>query len=210
MENPSFSQQFKLVSAQANYWVIFILPLLFSGLIVWLTLNKMIYPFDSGPIISKNALEEIALYVTSAFCFACLLRFLRNKEKFFLWASGLLMLLHFREIHPPNANLVTYFGLIWFFYYAYKNHHFFADYLRSRYLITLLGVGFFSYLVAVSTDERVWRDLIPIPGEQEFHQQLEETLELVGHIAIGCALLFATKKTPQNHAEIKSGDNIPV
>ena len=209
MENPSFSQQLKLVSAQANYWIIFILPLLLSGLIVWLTLNR-IYPYDRDPIIAKNTLEEIALYVTSAFCFMCLLRFLRNKEKFFLWASGLLMLLHFREIHPPHADLVTYFGLIWFFHYAYKNHHFFADYLQSRYLITLLGVGFFSYLIAVSTDERVWKDFIPIPGEREFHNKLEETLELIGHIAIGCALLFASKKPPENHAGTKSGDNLPV
>ena len=209
MENPSFSQQLKLVSAQANYWVIFILPLLFSGLIVWLTLSR-IYPFDRDVIIVKNALEEWSLHITGAFCFMSLLRFLHSKEKFFLWATGLLMLLHFREFHPPNSNFVTYFGLIWFFYYAYKNHHLFADYLRGRYLITLLGVGFFSYLIAVSTDERLWKDFIPIPGEQEFHNKLEETLELLGHIAIGCALLFATKKPPENHAGTHSGDNISV
>jgi hypothetical protein len=209
MENPSFSQQLKLVSAQANYWVIFILPLLLSGFIVWLTLNR-IYPYDRGPIIVKNALEEWSLYITGAFCFMSLLRFLRSKEKFFLWATGLLMLFHFREFHPPHANIVTYSGLVWFFYYAYKNHHFFANYLRRKYLITLLGVGFFSYLIAVSTDERVWKDFIPIPGELEFHEKLEETLELIGHIAIGCALLFATKKPPENHAETQSGANIPV
>jgi hypothetical protein len=198
MEHPSFRQQFKLVSAQANYWVIFILPLLFSGLIVWLTLSR-IYPFDRDPIIVKNALEEWSLHITGAFCFMSLLRFLRSKEKFFLWATGLLMLFHFREFHPPNANIVTYSGLLWFFYYAYKNHHFFANYLRSRYLVTLLGVGFFCYLIAVATDERVWSDLIPIPGEQEFHNKLEETLELLGHIAIGCALLFEStqRQNPQ-------------
>lgn len=209
MENPSFSQQLKLVSASANYWIIFSLPLLFSGFIIWLTLDR-IYPYDRDPIIAKNALEEWSLYVTGAFCFMCLLRFLLSKEKFFLWASGLTMLLHFREFHPPNANVVTYFGLIWFFYYAYKNHHFFADYLRSKYLITLLGLGFFTYLLAVATDERVWRYYIPIPGEQEFHQKLEETLELLGHIAIGCALVFVTRKTPENDAGTKSEDSIPI
>ena len=209
MENPSFSQQFKLVSASANYWIVFILPLLVSWFIVWLTLND-IYPYDQNAIIAKNALEEIALYVVQAFCFMCLLRFLHSKETFFLWASGMLMLLHVREIHPPNANVVTYFGLIWFFYYAYKNHHLFADYLRGRYLVTLLGVGFFSYLIAVSTDERLWRDFISIPGEQKFHQQLEESMEIFGHIAIGCALLFATKKPQEDDPQTKPGDQVPV
>jgi hypothetical protein len=79
-----------------------------------------------------------------------------------------------------------------------------------RYLVTFLGVGFFSYLIAVSTDERLWRDFISIPGEQRFHQQLEESMEIFGHIAIGCALLFATKKTPENPAGTKSEDSIPI
>ena len=191
MENPGLSQQLKLVSTSANYWLIFCVPLVIAGLIIQLILHQ-VYPFD------KYLLEDVALLVTSGFCLLCFSRFIYSKEKFFLWATGLLMLLHFREFHPPNSNFVTYFGLIWFFYYAYKNHHFFADYLRSKYLITLLGVGFFSYLIAVSTDERVWKDFIPIPGEQEFHKKLEETLELIGHIAIGCALLFAAKKPPAN------------
>lgn len=197
MENPSFSQQWKLVSALANYWIIFIPPLLFSGFIIWLILNN-IYPYDREVIIVKNALEEIALNLTLAFCFLCLLRFLYSKEKFFLWASGMMMIIVIREIHPPNANIVAYFGLLWFFYYAYKNHHLFADYLHSKYLVTLLGVGFFSYVLAVATDERVWVFWIPIPGEDIFHVKLEETLEVLGHIAIGCALLFATKKSPAN------------
>lgn len=197
MENPSFSQQWKLVSALANYWIIFIPPLLFSGFIIWLILNN-IYPYDREVIIVKNALEEIALDLTLAFCFLCLLRFLYSKEKFFLWASGMMMIIVIREIHPPNANIVAYFGLLWFFYYAYKNHHLFADYLHSKYLVTLLGLGFFSYVLAVATDERVWVFWIPIPGEDIFHVKLEETLEVLGHIAIGCALLFATKKSPEN------------
>ena len=108
------------------------------------------------------------------------------------------MIIVIREIHPPNANIVAYFGLLWFFYYAYKNHHLFADYLHSKYLVTLLGLGFFSYVLAVATDERVWVFWIPIPGEDIFHVKLEETLEVLGHIAIGCALLFATKKSPEN------------
>ena len=198
MDNPSFAQQWKLVSTSANYWIIFIPPLVISVSIIWLTLNH-IHPYDKSVLATKNVLEEAALHVTSGFCFLCLLRFLYSKEKFSLWAFWMMMLLFIREIHPPIADYSTYISLLWLFYFAYKNHHIFAGYLRSRYLVTLLGVGFFTYVLAVTTDERVlMRDLVPIPGEGKFHTKLEETLELIGHIAIGCALLFATKKTSEN------------
>lgn len=193
MENPSFFQQWKLVSASANYWIVFLLPLSISGFIIWLTLNN-ISPYDKEVLNTKNLLEEISLHLTSGFCFLCLLRFLTSKDQFFLWASGMMMVLFIREIHPPIADYSTYIGLLWLFYFAYKNHHIFADYLPSKYLVTLLGVGFFTYFLAVTTDERVWRFL---PGEYTFHTKLEESLELLGHIAIGCALLFATKKTSE-------------
>lgn len=189
METPSFAQQWKLASTAANYWIIFIPPLVFTGLIIWLSL-KEIPPYDSPQLIVKNALEEIALHVTSGFCFLCLLRFLYSKDKFFLWSSGLLLLLFFREIHIPVMSKGIYIFLPMIFFLAYRKHHIVADYIRSKYVVTLLGAGFFTYVLAVTTDERVWRF---VPGEMIFHTKLEETLELLGHVLIGCALLFATK-----------------
>lgn len=205
MENPSFSEQWKLVSASANYWIVFLPPLIISVFIIWLILNQ-IYPYDKNLFISnddvlatKNVLEELALYVTSGFCFLCLLRYLYSRDKFFLWASSMMMVLFFRELHPPISSIGVYLLLLWLFHIAYKKHYLFADYIRSKYLVTLLGIGFFTYFLSVTTDERVWRDWIPIPGEQIFHTKLEESLELIGHIVIGCALLIATKKTPENN-----------
>lgn len=197
MENPGFLQQFKMVCRSANFWIIFVLPLIASGFIIWLSL-EYIYPYDRPQLYVKNAMEEVALHVTSGLCFLCLLRFLYSKDKFFLWASAMMMIFHVREIHPPNATLAAYLGLLWLFYYAYKNHHLFAGYIRSKYLVTLLGVGFFTYVLSVTTDERVWRF---VPGEYIFHTKLEETLEVLGHLVIGCALLFATKKSPDKLAE---------
>ena len=197
MENPGFWQQWKLVSKSANYWIAFLPPLIISGLIIGLTLNQ-IHPYDKDVWAIKDALEEAALHATSGFCFLCLLRYLYSKDKFFLWGPGMMMILFIREIHPPIADYSTYICLIWLFYIAYKKHHIFADYIQNRYLVTLLGLGFFTYFLAVTTDERVWRDWIPIPGEQQFHTKLEETLELLGHIAIGCALLFAKKQPSAN------------
>jgi hypothetical protein len=201
MENPSFSQQWKLVSSSANYWIIFPLPLLVTVIITWLILER-IFPYDINLVVSrddvlvtKNVLEELALYVTGGFCFLCLLRYLYSKDKFSLWASAMMMVLFFREIHPPVSSAGVYVLLVMLFYIAYKKYHIFADYIGNKFLVTLLGVGFFTYVIAVSTDERVWRF---VPGELLFHTKLEETLELLGHISIGCALLFATRKTSEN------------
>lgn len=201
MENPSFSQQWKLVSNSANYWIIFVPPLLVTVFITWLILDR-IFPYDVNLIVSmddvlatKNVLEELALYVTGGFCFLCLLRYLYSKDKFFLWASGMMMVLFFRELHPPISSAGVYVLLIMLFYIAYKKHHIFADYIGNKFLVTLLGVGFFTYVIAVTTDERVW---MFVPGEMLFHTKLEETLELLGHISIGCALFFATRKTSAN------------
>jgi hypothetical protein len=201
MENPSFWQQVKLVSSSANYWIIIFPPLLITVFITWLILDR-IFPYDINLIVSrddvlvtKNVLEELALYATSGFCILCLLRYLYSKDKFFLWASGMMMVLFFRELHPPVSSVGVYVLLLMLFYIAYKKYHIFADYIGNKYLVTLLGVGFFTYVLAVTTDERVW---MFVPGEMIFHTKLEETLELLGHISIGCALLFATRKMSEN------------
>lgn len=184
MENPDLSEQLKLVSTSANYWLIFCVPLVIAGLIIQLILHQ-IYPFD------KYLLEDVALLVTSGFCLLCFSRFIYGKEKFFLWATGMMLVLFIREIHPPGSSGGVYLGLLALFYVAYKKHHLFAHYLRSKRLVTLLGTGFFTYFLAVTTDQRFWKF---VPAEKIFHTTLEESLELLGHILIGCALLFATRK----------------
>ena len=99
-----------------------------------------IYPLD------KYVLEDTALFVTPGFSLLCLSRFMYGRDKFFLWATGMMLVLFVREIHPPGSSAGVYIGLLALFYIAYKKHHLFADYLRSNYLITMLGTGFFSLL----------------------------------------------------------------
>jgi len=184
LENPSLSQQIKLVSTSANYWLIFCVPLIIAGLIIQLILHQ-VYPFD------KYLLEDAALLVTSGFCLLCFSRFIYSKEKFFLWATGMMLVLFVREIHPPGSSGGVYLGLLALFYFAYKKHHLFMHYFRSKRLVTMLGTGFFTYFLAVTTDQRFWKF---VPAEKIFHTTLEESLELLGHILIGSALLFATRK----------------
>jgi len=189
-----FWEQWKIVSAAANYWLVFIPPLALSGMITWLIL-KGIYPYnDISVLATKNTWEEIALHVTSGFSFLCLLRYLYCRDKFYLWGSGIMLISFAREIHPPFMSYGVYIGFVWLFYVAYKKPHIFADYLANKFLVTMLGLGFFTYVYAVSIDERVWSF---VPRERVFHTKLEETLEVLGHITIGIALLFSSRPQPQ-------------
>jgi hypothetical protein len=185
MVNVSFSQQLKLISASANYWLIFCVPLIMATCITQLILHD-IYPLD------KYILEVAALFVTAGFGLLCLSRFIYGKDKFFLWATAMMLVLFIREIHPPGSSTGVYIGLLALFYIANKKHHLFADYWRSNSLVTMLGTGFFTYFLAVTTDQRFWKF---IPAEKIFYTRLEESLELAGHIIIGCALLFAARKS---------------
>jgi hypothetical protein len=188
MENPGFAQQLKLVSKSANYWVIFCLPLVMAVCVGLLVLNH-VHP------LGRQALEEVALIITAGFCLLCFARFIYGKDKFFLWASAMMLVLFVREIHPPGSSEGVYLGLLALFYIAHKNHQIFVDYFRNKYLVTFLGVGFFTYFISVTTDQRWWKF---IPGEKMVYSTVEESMEVLGHIIIGCALLLATKIRSEN------------
>jgi hypothetical protein len=188
MENPGFSHQMRLVSASANYRVIFFVPLIVAVCITQLILHQ-VYPFD------KYLLEDVALIATGGFCLLCLSRFAYHKDKFFLWAAAMMLVLFIREVHPPGSSGGVYLGLLALFYIVHKKHHLFADYMRNKRLVTLLGTGFFTYFLAVTTDQRFWKF---IPAEKIFHTTLEESLELIGHVILGGALFFATRNNAHN------------
>lgn len=183
MQNPGFVQQLKLVSTAANFWVVFGLPLILATAIGLLILNH-VYPFK------KETLELVALIITAGFCLLCFARFVYCKDLFFLWASGMMLVLFVREVHPPWSSGGVYLGLLALFYIAHRNHRIFVDYFRNSYVVTLLGVGFFTYFISVTTDQRWWKF---IPGEKMVYSTVEESMEVLGHIFIGCALLFAKK-----------------
>jgi hypothetical protein len=101
-----------------------------------------------------------------------------------------MLVLFVREIHPPGSSGGVYLGMLALFYIAHKNHNMFVDYFRNKTLVTTLGVGFFTYFISVTTDQRWWKF---VPGEKLVHSTMEESMEVVGHLFVGCALLLATK-----------------
>jgi hypothetical protein len=65
------------------------------------------------------------------------------------------------------------------------------DYLDNPLVINLLLIGFFTYFLSVTIDQRWWKG---IPEEKLVHVPLEETLEVLGHCIIGFAVVFCKSK----------------
>ncbi len=187
-ENPNYSQQFKLISTHDNYKLIVLIPL-FITFCIHLLIQYRLYT------LGKSALETIALISLAGFLLICLVRFAFNKNNFFIWASCLLLVLFVREVHPPGSSAGVYLGILVLFYIAYKVCQQFPLYLQNTRLINFIAMGFFTYFIAVTIDQRFWKF---IPGEEITHVPLEESLEVIGHLFIGFGLaLFSSTKTAQ-------------
>jgi len=94
-------------------------------------------------------------------------------------------------MHPSGSSAGVYLGILVLFYIAHKHYHQFSGYFQDTRLINLIAIGFFTYFVSVTIDQRIWKF---IPGEEIAHVPLEESLEVIGHLLIGYALAFTSNK----------------
>ena len=93
-----------------------------------------------------------------------------------------------REIHFQGTDFGIYLGLLLLLGIALLRYDELKDYLANPFVVNLLAIGFFSYFLSQSIDQRWYRGL---PGEAVVHVSLEETMEVLGHCFIGTALIFA-------------------
>jgi len=127
------------------------------------------------------------LFVYDIFMLAAALRYLISRHNFFLWGTGLLGLIMCREIHFEGTDPGMYIGLLMLLGIALLKYDKFKDYLDNPLVINLLLIGFFTYFLSQTLDQRWWKGL---PGERIVHVSLEEMLEVLGHCIIGSAILF--------------------
>ena len=184
IKTSSFPQQYKAVCKQANYLLVFLIPILLT-VIINLLIQYRLYT------VGKSILETIALIVLAGFLLICLVRFTLDKNIFSMWAGCLLLALFIREIHPPGSSAGIYLVVFALFYVAQSNYHKCSNYFQDKRLINLIAMGFFTYFISITIDQRFWKF---IPGEELAHVPLEESLEMVGHLFIGFGLAFASNK----------------
>ena len=183
MQSAVMKKNFKVFQQGINYWSLLI-PL---GVTValWILMVPGGYPFG------RKELEPAAIVVSCLFMLAAALRYLITRHKFFLWGTGLMGLIMCREIHFVGTDPGIYLGMLMLLGIALLKYDMLKDYLDNPLVINLLLIGFFTYFLSQTIDQRWWKGL---PGERIVKVPLEETLELLGHCIIGSAVVFCKSR----------------
>lgn len=166
-----------------NYWSLLI-PLAVT-LVLWILIAAGGFKFG------RRGLEDAAIVLSCLFMIAAALRYLISRHNFFLWGTGLMGLIMCREIHFEGTDPGIYIGLLMLLGIALLKYDKFKDYLDNPLVINLLLIGFFTYFLSQTIDQRWWKGL---PGERIVHVSLEETLEVLGHCIIGSAVVFCKSR----------------
>ena len=176
-------KNFLLLHPGINYWSLLV-PLAVTS-VLWILIAA------GGYTYGKKELEAAAIVVSCLFMLAAAARYLITRHKFFLWSTGLMGLIMCREIHFEGTDPGIYLGLLLLFGIALLKYDTFKDYLDNPLVINLLLIGFFTYALSQTIDQRWWKG---IPEEGIVHVPLEETLELLGHCIIGSAVIFCRSR----------------
>ena len=172
-------KNFMVLHQGINYWYLLI-PLLVTSAL-WTLIAAGGYKYG------RKELEAAAIVISSLFMLTAVLRYLITRHNFFLWSTGLMGLIMCREIHFAGTGLGIYLGLLLLFGIALLKYDTLKDYLNNPLVINLLLIGFFTYVLSQTIDQRWWKGM---PGEKIVHVPLEETLEVLGHCIIGSAVVF--------------------
>ncbi len=133
---------------------------------------------------AKEPLEIAAVVVSAILMLIAAARFLITRHVFFLWSTVLFLLIMCREIHFTGTDEAIFIGFAVLLGIILSKYDRFRAYLDHPWVVNLLVAGFFTYFLSQTVDQRWWRT---IPGEGLAHVPLEESLELLGHLVIGCA-----------------------
>ncbi len=176
-------KNFLLLHPGINYWSLLV-PLAVTSLL-WILIATGDYPYG------RKELEPAAIAVSSFFVLTAVLRYMITRHNFFLWSTGLMGLILCREIHFAGTDPGIYIGLLLLFGIALLKYDTLKNYLDNPLVINLLLIGFFTYVLSQTIDQRWWKG---IPEEKIVHVPLEETLEVLGHCIIGSAVVFCKNR----------------
>ena len=162
----------------------FLVVTLVVAVCLWIIMaNDLIRP-------AKEPLEIAAVVLSAALMLIAAARFIATRHVFFLWSTTLLFLIMCREIHFEGTDEGIFIGFAVLLGGLLSKYDRFRPYLDNPWVVNLLAAGFFTYFLSQTVDQRWWRI---IPGEALAHVPLEESLELLGHLIIGCATVLCKR-----------------
>lgn len=142
----------------------------------------------------KPIMEFIGLAVSTYFFLICLLRYRLDKQTFRLGCVWISFAFWSREIHYPGSDILVYGSILLLAYWVVTRFDFFKPYIDSQPYFSLFAAAFLSYFISQTTDQRWWRF---VPYEDVVHVRLEETMEIVGHLFLGTALILWQRVQPE-------------
>ena len=176
-------KNFLVLHQKINYWFLLV-PLVLTS-VLWVLIAAGGYKY------SREELEAAAIVVSYLLLLAAALRYLITRHNFFSWSTGLMGLIMCREIHFAGTDPGIYLGLLLLFVITLLKYDTLKEYLDNPLVINLLLIGFFTYFLSQTIDQRWCKG---IPGEKIVHVPLEETLEVLGHCIIGSAVVFCRRR----------------
>ena len=180
---------FRLLWEHFNYRILALPPA--AAILLWIImLNGFFKP-------TKPPLEIAALVVNGFFMLTAAFRYSYSRHAFFLWTAALFLLILCREIHFVGTDQAIFIGLAILLGILLRKLDRFKDYFLNPRLINLFVTGFFFYFLSQTVDQRWWKIF---PGESAVFVPLEESLEMLGHMTLGFALVFCKSIIPVNHS----------
>ena len=135
----------------------------------------------------KLVLEFVGLACIGYFFLACVLRYRYDKNTFTLGCVWISFAFFSREIHYPGSDVLVYASILLLGYLLVTRFDFFKPYIDEPPYFSIFAAAFLSYFISQSTDQRWWRF---VPYEDVTHVRLEETMEIIGHMFLGTALIL--------------------
>lgn len=144
----------------------------------------------------KVVLEYIGLLVISYFLLVALLRYRYEKNTFNLGCVWIIFAFASREIHYTGSVPLVYASVLVLIYLILTRFDFFKPYVDNKPYFSIFSAAILSYFISVTIDQRWWRF---VPYEDMVNTPLEESMEIIGHLFLGTALILWKKGAESNN-----------
>ncbi len=141
-----------------------------------------------GWITEKPIQEIIGPGIIALACLAALTLWVRRGEFHWLWLALLTGSLFCREYHFAGSGIGIYFALAAVFWYGSRRIDNLRELLAPRIVVFMVVAAICTYFTAKTFDHGVWKF---IPGERDWHNNVEESMETTGHLWLLATILIA-------------------
>lgn len=152
-------------------------------------------------------LEYIGLATLLYFLLVASLRYRYEKNTFHLGCVCIIFVFASREVHFTGSAALVYASVLVLIYLVFTRFDFFKPYVDNKPYFSIFATAFLTYFFSVTLDQRWWRF---VPYEDMIHTPLEETMEIIGHLFLGTALiLWKRVAESKSQSELRSSIDKP-